>query len=252
MYKSYVLISIFLFKPLPTLAQSQVNLPKDEEYELGGKDVLKITVYGEPDLERTVRVSRHGTITFPLIGEVSVEGMTASQVEDKLAELLGHDYLVNPHVSVFVEEFHSKEVYILGAVNKSGAYPLLGRANLLEMLSQAGGIDTRQETKRGKNLVLIRTTGKGTGSIKSSDESETLTIDLEKLLKKGDPSLNLALKSGDIIYLPTYGRLNLRLWRGKETWFLSLGERDHRGRVHYYGWWLHGYCCPEPYPYHPL
>lgn len=200
----HFLFSIFYFLffiPL-VFAQPQVHLPKDEEYKLGGKDVLKITVYGEPDLERTVRVSRHGTISFPLIGEVGVEGMTAAQVEEKLEELLGRDYLVNPQVSIFIEEFHSKEVYILGAVTKPGAYPLLGKASLLEMVSQAGGIDVREGAKSGKNLILIRSAPNETTPGKSPDESETLTIDLEKLLKGGDLSLNLALHSGDIIYVP--------------------------------------------------
>jgi polysaccharide export outer membrane protein len=192
----------FLFSCSLVFAQPEINLPKDEDYRLGGKDVLKIMVYGEPDLERTVRVSRDGSITFPLIGEVKVGGLTAAQVEEKLEQLLGRDYLVNPQVSVFIEEFHSKEIYILGAVNNPGAYPLTGKANLLEMISRAGGIDTTKGVKIGKNLILIRSNRNETGSDNSSEETDSITIDLEKLLKEGDPSLNVLLHNGDIIYVP--------------------------------------------------
>jgi len=196
--------SLLLLSLVPPLAaQAPVNLNQDEDYRIGERDVLKIMVYGEPDLERTVRVSRHGYITFPLIGEVKVDGLTAAQVEEKLEELLGRDYLVNPQVSVFIEEFHSKEVYILGAVTKPGAYPLLGRATILEMLSQAGGIDLREGTKIGKQIILIRSARAETDGVdKPAKGPTTITIDMAKLFKEGDPSLNLVLQDGDIIYVP--------------------------------------------------
>ena len=103
-----------------------------QEYRIGAKDVLKVTVWGHEDLSRQVVVTADGTFQFPLIGDVKVAGLTPSAVETLLRDLLGKDYLVNPQVSVSVQEFRSQRVFVLGEVEKPGAaLPLTGQAFLL-------------------------------------------------------------------------------------------------------------------------
>ncbi|HHT9159889.1 MAG TPA: polysaccharide biosynthesis/export family protein, partial [Candidatus Brocadiaceae bacterium] len=92
------------------------------DYIIGGKDVLYITIYDEPNLsydpntQRSLRVSSDGTISFPLLGNVKAAELTPFELENKLEKLLSEGYLINPHVSVIVAEYHSKEIYVLGAV----------------------------------------------------------------------------------------------------------------------------------------
>lgn len=185
-------------KPKVSSAQAPLGRDQGKEYVVGGRDVLEITVYDEPDLNRKVRVSNRGYISFPLIGEMEVAGLTAAQVEQKIEDLLKQGYLVNPQISISILEFRSSEIYVLGAVNKAGAYPLMGETNLLQALSMAGGIATTQKGEiASKELYIIR---EGLGS-----EEETIKyirIELARLLSQGELSLNIPLKNGDTIYVP--------------------------------------------------
>lgn len=177
-------------------------LPDPQDYLIGGGDVLQIMVYDELDLNKTVRVSTGGVISFPLIGEVKVAGHTAAQVEWKLQNLLKEGYLRSPQVAVLVTEYHSKEIFILGAVERPGAFPLTKRSNLLEMLSRAGGIATKSETA-GRELILLRPIApkEGEGG-EDIQEVQHIRIDLQKLLSGGDVSLNLLVQDKDTLYIP--------------------------------------------------
>lgn len=126
-----------------------------QDYVIGPRDVLQITVWGHPDLtEKKYAVSAEGTIVFPLIGEVRAAGLTEAQLGQKLAAMLEKDYLVNPQVLVLVSvaEYKSKKVLVLGEAEKPGAYPLTGETTVLEVISQAGGFSKNS----GKQLVLVR------------------------------------------------------------------------------------------------
>lgn len=170
------------------------------EYQVGGRDVLKITVYEEEDLTKTVRVSGEGKITFPLLGEVKAAGLTVGQIERKLEKLLRDGYLKNPQVLVLVEEYRSQEVYVLGAINKPGAYQLTGQATLLEMISRAEGVVMQKGAGRaGRTLILLRPIG---GGANGHQKVETKTLDLHSLLVRGDLSLNFKVRDKDTIYIP--------------------------------------------------
>ncbi len=177
--------------------QAVTSKKQQGEYIIGGKDVIEITVYDEPDLYRKVRVSNHGNISFPLIGDVKVAGLTELETEKRIEDFLKQGYIVNPQVSINILEYRSNEIYILGAVNKPGAYPLMGDTALLEALSRAGGIATTTEgSPAGNELFLIREELGSAGGI------EYTRIDLNRLLAQGDLSLNITLKDKDTIYVP--------------------------------------------------
>jgi polysaccharide biosynthesis/export protein len=173
-------------------ASPAVSVPQNpEEYIIGGLDILEITVYQEADLSGIFRVAASGQMPFPLIGGVQVAGLTPPQVEARLEALLKDGYLKRPQVAVGVKEYRSKGVSVLGAVNRPGAYQLSGgRVQLLDLLSMAGGVSLEESSK---SLILLRPEANG--------ETRTTIINLDRLLKDGDPAVNVTLQPHDAIYV---------------------------------------------------
>jgi polysaccharide biosynthesis/export protein len=159
-----------------------------QEYTIGPRDVLGITVWGQGDLSRDYGVDPDGFIPFPLIGRVKAAGLTTKELAMQLTELLGKDYLVNPQVIVAVKDYLSQKVQVLGAAEKPGVYYLTGPTTLLEILSRAGGF----ASTAGKQVLLIRNNGGSDGS------SAALRLSLEKI-QAGDPSENSRVQSQDIV-----------------------------------------------------
>lgn len=179
------LFSLFLFSSF-SLAQEKYTA----EYKIGPKDLLEIRVFGLDEMNQTVRVSEEGKITLPLLGEIVVDGLSKTELEKKLSQLLEEKYLQNPQVTVFIREYQSKRVSVLGAVEKPGPYELLGRQTLLQIISQAGGL-TRDA---GNEIIVLRQLEDGT--------SISLKISIEDLILKGDARLNIPLAPSDIINIP--------------------------------------------------
>ncbi|HTN44626.1 MAG TPA: SLBB domain-containing protein [Nitrospiria bacterium] len=127
-----------------------------QDYVLGPRDVLNITVYDHKDLETKVRVSEDGKITFPLLGEIKVSGLTVQQLERRITTRLANGYIVHPHVGVFVEEFRVV-VYVTGEVSKPGSFPYEEGMTVIKALSLAGGLT--EKAAEGKMTV----TRKGQG-----------------------------------------------------------------------------------------
>jgi polysaccharide export outer membrane protein len=206
----------FLAGSLVAWAQSP-----EQEYRIGAKDVLKITVWGHEDLSRTVVVAVDGTFQFPLVGNVQAVNLTAAQIGARLKELLGRDYLVDPQVSVAVQEYRSQRVFVLGEAEKPGTYPLMGRTTLLDILSQAGG----PSKSAARQVVVVRFPRSTTGTSAAEASGPTtpgaagstmLRANLKKLLD-GDAAENITLQNGDTIYVP------------KLTSFFVLGEVQRQG-----------------------
>jgi len=169
------------------------GLAEIADYELGSGDVIKIEVYDNPDLSTVARISAIGAILFPLIGEVQVAGKTIPQVAAAISERLAEGYIVNPQVSVFVEEFRSKKVVIMGEVGKPGLYELSGPTTILELISTAGGV-----TKDAGDLATIT----GPGAV---GEERSLKVDLKSLLSSGSAERMPPLRDGDRIYVAKAG-----------------------------------------------
>jgi len=185
-FKGWISVSLGLLLSLAGFAQEKIST----EYKIGPKDLLEISVFGVEDLNRTVRVSEDGMITLPLIGEVSVEGLTKTEIEKKLSQLLEEKYVQNPQLMVFIREYESKKVSIIGAVRTPGPYELLGRQTLLQIISQAGGITN----EAGDEIIILRELPDGKGT--------SLHIMIEDLILKGDAKLNVPLEPNDVISIP--------------------------------------------------
>lgn len=166
-----------------------------QDYIIGEGDVLKITVYDHPDLTTVERVTGEGTISFPLIGQVEVAGLTTFEISEKISTFLTNGYIVNPQVTVFIQEFKSKKASIMGQVNRPGLYELPGTTTFLELLSKAGGL-----TKDAGDKAIIKR------KTVSPDKNEnSIVIDLKKLIETGDISLDIPIADGDSIYIQKAG-----------------------------------------------
>lgn len=178
------------------------------DYRIGPEDLLEITVFEDEKLNKTVRVTSQGNISFPLLGILKVKGLTATELEKELRDLLAEKYFQDPHVSVFIREYRSQRISVMGAVEKPNTFEVTGQKTILDMLAMAGGL----KTEAGRLLFLIRPFALEDEAAKNEPQPESPTpkamvIDLDQLLVKGDLSLNLPLSHGDVINVPSSGKV---------------------------------------------
>lgn len=117
-------------------------------YTLGSGDRLKVTVYGEADLSGEFQVDGAGGVSFPLIGQVLVKGLSLRQLEQRLVEKLKDGYLTNPRVSL--EVLNYRPFYILGEVSKPGQYEYVSGITLYNAVAMAGGYTYRARQNKAQ------------------------------------------------------------------------------------------------------
>ncbi len=125
-------------------------------HTLGPGDVLRVSVYDNPDLSQEVTIGADGAFSYPLIGRVQAAGLPVQQLEGLLAKRFAEGYLVSPQVGVTVTQHKSQQVYVMGAVKAPGSYPLQRQTTFLEMLSAAGG----PTPEAGSEVILTRAADK--------------------------------------------------------------------------------------------
>lgn len=172
----------------------------DDRYRLGPGDVVDIRIYNRPQLSRdAVRVEGNGMIRMPLIendiqAACLTEGELAKEISTRYAR-----YYKNLQVDVFIKEYHSKQVAVIGAVNEQSRFELQRRVRLLELLTYAKG----PSTKAGQTINIVHSTA--ASPCKQTDESDTsaafTSYKLSDVLA-GDPKSNPYLEAGDIVTLP--------------------------------------------------
>ena len=157
---------------------------------LGDGDSVRVTVFQNPDLTTEARVSERGTITFPLIGEVVVGGLTAEGAAARIADRLTRGkFVIRPQVSVTVQQVRSRQVSVLGEVGKPGRYALDDVSNsLTDVLARAGGVNGEGDD----NVVVVRT--------QNGKETRT-AIDVPQMYRSGDMSHDMRLENGDVVYV---------------------------------------------------
>ena len=172
--------------------------PAAQVYSLGTGDLLELTVFRVPELNRKVRVNAGGQIMLPLLGTLDVGGLSVGQAESLIADKLAADYLQNPQVSLFVEEFRSQEITVMGAVDKPDVYSVKRARSIFEMLSLAGGL-----TRNAGDLIRVKTRqiDPESGQLETID----LLMSLNKLLAGDGPAANFMLAAGDSILVPEAG-----------------------------------------------
>ena len=160
--------------------------------QISAGDLLEIGVFDTPELAGKVRVNSDGEITLPLVGALHVGGLSPEQVQDLLASSL-HDknFVKDAQVSVFVAEYASQAVYVLGEVVKPGPYPLMGSHRLLDFISAAGGF-----TPRAGKTITLKT---------SADPDHPQTIGPASAEKDANPEIaagdSILISQAGIVYV---------------------------------------------------
>jgi len=188
-------------------ASSAAQVLKGREYLLGAGDLLKISVYQMPDLTLETRVSENGTLTYPLIGTVEVGGLAVSLAEQRIAAALkAGNYVIEPQVSILVEQVRGNQVAALGYVNRPGRFPLeTNNMHLSDLLAQAGGISA----PGGSDTILFIGVRDG--------HTVRKEIDVARMFAGRDADNDLLLAPGDLIYVD------------RAPMFYIYGEVQHPG-----------------------
>lgn len=179
----------------PALAQQAVVSPPSAvatpgEYRLGTGDVVRITVFQNPELTLETRVTEGGQITYPLLGSLRLGGMSVSEAERELAERLSRgNFLRSPQVTLLVLQVRGSQANVLGLVNRPGRYPLeTTETRLSDAIALAGGI-----APGGADVVVVT----GTRDGKPFREE----VDFPALFGPGSGARDFVLRNGDAIWV---------------------------------------------------
>jgi polysaccharide export outer membrane protein len=143
--------ALILFSGLPGTCARAAEPGELSSYKLGTGDVISVRVLGEDDLRRErVKLSDAGTLSFPVLGEIQVKGMTVGDLEDYITKGLKGRYLVNPQVTVTIDEY--RNFYVNGMVEKPGGYPYSPGLTVRKAISIAGGF--KERAARDKITVI--------------------------------------------------------------------------------------------------
>jgi polysaccharide export outer membrane protein len=162
----------------------------EQEYLLAPGDILKTTVFKNPDLSVDVRVSESGSISYPLIGSVPVSGLTLPAAERKIAQMLKEGgFVVNPQVNILLTQAFGNLVSVIGEVNTAGRYSLdAAGGHLSGMLAAAGGV-----AQTGGDFVIVTGTRNG--------KPFRREVDIVKMSLSGSPADDIELVGGDTLYV---------------------------------------------------
>jgi polysaccharide export outer membrane protein len=200
-------IAVMLFTAMPVSAQGP-RPDQSPDYVVGAQDVLLITSYDQPELTGKFAVQTDGTFTYPLIGRVTVGGLTLRAIEGALEkQLFDAGLFTDPQIAVAMDQYRSQKVFVVGEVRTPGAYPKSGDMRLVEALASAG---STLPTASGEAVIVHAnetaivgpSQRRSTGSQHSNDESVQglIRVNLRELAK-GDLSQNPALSDGDTIFV---------------------------------------------------
>lgn len=155
---------------------------------LGPGDVVEVRVYQEKELTGLYRVDADGTFNFPLVGIVRAAGLNAGNLAQQLTKRLAEGYMRDPQVSVFIKEFNSKKVFVLGQVAKPGTFKYEDKMTIVQAVTLAGGLKPLAASNR---IVLTRVV---------SGEEKKFVVPFDDV-GKGDEQ-NVLLQPGDIVFVP--------------------------------------------------
>lgn len=205
------LVSLCLFL-LCGAVQAQTPAAR-EDYVLGEGDVVKVTVFQSPELSVELRIPASGNVSYPLLGDVPLGGLTIAQAERRLAEgLVAGRFLRQPQVSILVTQLRGSQASVLGFVLKPGRYPLeLTNTRLSDLMALAGGI-----APDGGDVLTV------TGV--RDERPFRSQIEYRQLFASDDPRSNIPIQNNDVVFVDRapqvyiYGEVQrpgaLRLERG--------------------------------------
>ena len=170
------------------ITQPKKAIIKSQDYRVGASDALQVEVRGQPDLTRTAFVRPDGKVTFRLLGDVYVSGMTPPQIDEKLTRMY-KEYIVGADVTVSVVGMNSKRIYVWGQVPREGPQPYTGEMTVQQAISRAGGVLLRAEPKA---IQVVR-------------NNKVWKVNMDDIVIHGKTEQNMYLQPGDIVYVPLNG-----------------------------------------------
>lgn len=181
------------------------------EYKISANDLLEINVYGEPDLNKIVRVAIDGKVSYPLLNSVEAKGLTAKELEKKIGDLLQQDYLVNPQVHVFVKEF--AKILILGQIKLPGSYQLKSGMKVMDAIALAGGFTDKANPE---DVKLVR---------EENGQKETIDINTKDIVAREAADKDVDLLPNDLIVVGSLSESSSSI--------IVLGQVKRPGRYDY-------------------
>jgi polysaccharide export outer membrane protein len=173
----------------PTQSEAPPAVEAYANYKIGPQDVLRIDVWKENEISRSVPVRPDGKISLPLLNDVQAAGLTAMQLANNISEGL-KKFITNPQVTVSVSEINSRRVYVTGEVTRPGAFPMLPNMTVLQALTSAGGFTQFARTKK---IYVLRNEG---------GKPVKYPFNYNDVLKGLRAEDNIMLQPGDIIVVP--------------------------------------------------
>jgi polysaccharide export outer membrane protein len=202
MRKIIVLLSIFSFLSATNLDLVNVLMAQaksgQDTYRIEPGDLLEVIILGEDELARTLMVMHNGTISFPLVGEVKVAGLTTDQASSVLAQRL-EKYFIHPVVSIILQSPTLPYVSVFGEVLRQGAVEYQRGLRITDYIALAGG-PAPAANLGSVRVVRFQTAGATTKSVQ--------IINVDRILSQGEIAYNYELKSGDWIFVPRRFTLN--------------------------------------------
>ena len=193
---------VLVTPPASLLGQAGDRAAGVVDYVVGAQDVLTITSYDQADLSGKFTVEADGTFTYPLIGRFKAGGLTLRAVEDGLKRRLTDEgYFKHPQITVSIETYRSRKLFIIGEVRNPGTYPLSGNMNLVEAIARAG---STLPSASGEAVIVHageNATGPTMPAGETDKEMDVIRVNLRQL-ENGELSQNAALRDGDTIFVP--------------------------------------------------
>lgn len=180
---------------------------QEDESRIGPGDLLEITVFEAPEMNRTVRVSANGEISMQLLGPVKAAFFTPQELESAIEDRLRRTYIKDPHVSVSIRDLQSHPVSVVGAVKKAGVFQIPAPKSLIEILSMAEGL----ADDAGDTVLIMRGAAfaepgrQESPELSETEKGDVVKVNLRNLLQSTDPSANVPVFPGDIVKVERAG-----------------------------------------------
>lgn len=170
------------------LVEEQSSQATPEAGSLGPGDKFSVRVYNEESLSGEYVVSSDGSINYPYIGRVTVDGMTCAELEEALTKGLADGYLREPSVSCSITEYNSKRIYVLGEVKEPGTFPFKSNLSIIEALALAGGTTERADTNGTKLTRVV------------NGVEVQVRVPMQEIVE--GRKKNVRLLPGDVVFVP--------------------------------------------------
>lgn len=167
--------------------------PMDSTYQIQAGDEIEVLVWEQPNFNTTTTVSSMGTIAMPLIGELTVAGMTHDELKEKLTQELSQYIKTEINLTLSVRSTDNMQVSVFGMVGSPDNYPIVNQASIFKIISMAGGLAEEADIR---NVKIYRKQSA------DSNELRDITIDLTRYLETGSVNTAAMVYPGDVVYIP--------------------------------------------------